>query len=30
VAFDADVKEIFPNERWAGLPIKITKFTIQE
>ncbi|MFN3850892.1 MAG: hypothetical protein ACK4NY_15770 [Spirosomataceae bacterium] len=30
VAFDADVKEIFPNERWAGVPIKITKFTIQE
>jgi hypothetical protein len=27
IVFSAEIKEIFPNERWAGTPIKLTSLT---
>jgi hypothetical protein len=27
IVFSAEIKEIFPNERWAGTPIKLTLLT---
>lgn len=29
LVFEGEVKEIYPNERWAGTPIKLTKITIK-
>lgn len=29
IVFSAEVKEIYPNERWAGTPIKLTSLTLK-
>ena len=28
IIFSGEVKEIYPNERWAGIPLKVTKFKV--